>query len=71
MQLVAHHPFHGKEDAIKYETDIESTRRVVDKELERISVRETDIGKQLTCQVQALKALIEAYQAGLIGEEVH
>src|SRR5699024_10398562 len=44
MQLVTHQPFTNIEDAIEKELDIVSTRRVVERELKRMTVRETDVG---------------------------
>lgn len=69
MQLIAHHPFEGKAAAIANETDIESTRRIVDKEVDRLYVRDTDNGHLLAHQVQELKALIAAYESGEISEK--
>jgi fructose-1,6-bisphosphatase-3 len=66
MQLVSHQPFTSIEDAIENETDIVSTRRVVDKELERKTVRETDVGTTLSHQIKDLKKLLLAYREALI-----
>lgn len=68
MQLVSHQPFTSLKNAIEDEFDIMSTRRVVDRELERKKVRETDIGIRLSEQVKDLKELLEAYQNGEIVE---
>lgn len=68
MQLVSHQPFTSLKNAIEDEFDIMSTRRVVDLELERKKVRETDIGIRLSEQVKDLKELLEAYQNGEIVE---
>ena len=46
-----------------------STRRVIDRELDRKKVRETDVGKGLTKQVSDLKELLEAYRNGDIIEK--
>lgn len=70
MQLVSHQPFTSVEDALINEIDIVSTRRVVDMELQRKTVRETDVGKMLQQQVQDLKELLVAYQEGEIIERV-
>lgn len=66
MQLVSHQPFTSIEDAVENETDIVSTRRIVDKELERMTVRETDVGQTLQGQVLDLKKLLHAYREGNI-----
>ncbi|UJF16566.1 fructose-1,6-bisphosphatase [Jeotgalibaca sp. MA1X17-3] len=70
MQLVSHQPFTSVENAMINEIDIVSTRRIVDKELERKTVRETDVGRRLTRQVKDLQQLLEAYQEGEIVEKV-
>lgn len=68
LQLVAHQPFTSRQDAILNESDIVSTRRVVDRELERKKVAETDIGLKLEEQVEVLKELLECYRDGTIAE---
>ena len=68
LQLVAHQPFTSREDAILYESDIVSTKRVVDRELERKKVAETDIGQKLSEQIAVLKELLELYREGIISE---
>lgn len=70
MQLVSHQPFTSVKDAIINEKDIVSTRRIVDKELKRKTVRETDVGVRLMQQVQDLQQLLKAYQEGEIVERV-
>lgn len=59
LQLVAHHPFTSKEDSIKNGQDIISTTRVVNNELNRKLVADTDIGKHLQKNVVLLRALLE------------
>lgn len=68
LQLVAHQPFTSREDAILNESDIASTRRVVDRELERKKVAETDVGRKLKEQITVLKELLEGYRNGTISE---
>ena len=68
LQLVAHQPFSSREDVILNESDIASTRRVVDRELERKKVAETDVGRKLSEQIKVLKELLHAYRAGRIAE---
>ena len=70
MQLVSHQPFTSRQDAIENEKDIVSTRRIVDKELERKTVRQTDVGKKLTQQVTDLHQLLRAYKSGEIVEDL-
>ncbi|AHI55333.1 fructose-bisphosphatase class III [Listeria ivanovii] len=68
LQLVSHQPFTTKEDAVKNETDILSTRQVIEMEINRKRVKDTDIGKQLYTQAEDLKRLLNAYQNGLLHE---
>ncbi|EIL7050433.1 fructose-1,6-bisphosphatase [Listeria monocytogenes] len=68
LQLVSHQPFTTKEDAIKNETDILSTRQVIEMEINRKRVRDTDIGAKLSEQAEDLKVLLEAYRNGLLHE---
>ena len=70
MQLVSHQPFTSVKHAIEDEFDIMSTRRVVDREMERKKVRETDTGRRLTEQVEDLKNLLTAYNEGEILQNV-
>ncbi|MBC1886793.1 fructose-1,6-bisphosphatase [Listeria booriae] len=69
LQLVSHQPFTSTEDAITQETDILSTRQVIETETERKLVRDTDIGKELLQQIDELKCLLSAYRQGLIKEQ--
>ncbi|TWE08096.1 fructose-1,6-bisphosphatase-3 [Neobacillus bataviensis] len=59
MQLVAHKHFHSKEDVLCDGTDVLSVKRVVDKELVRKKVRETNIGKELLQEIEILNSLRE------------
>lgn len=68
LQLVSHQPFTTKEDAIKNETDILSTRQVIEMEINRKRVRDTDIGAKLSEQAEDLKLLLDAYRNGLLHE---
>ncbi|CEG21395.1 Fructose-1,6-bisphosphatase class 3 [Planococcus massiliensis] len=59
MQLVAHQLFNSKEEVLSNETDVLSVKRLVDEELERKVVRETNIGKGLLQQIESLNSLRE------------
>ncbi|ANZ95503.1 fructose 1,6-bisphosphatase [Brochothrix thermosphacta] len=69
LQLVRHQPFTSTEDAISNETDIVSTRRIIETETSRKMVKDTDIGFKLTAQITDLKALLLAYRSGIIKEK--
>ncbi|WP_141432696.1 fructose-1,6-bisphosphatase [Bacillus sp. 03113] len=59
MQLVAHKHFNSKEDVLLNGTDVLSVKRLVDKELERKKVLETNVGEELLKEVSILKSLME------------
>ena len=59
MQLVAHKQFHSKEDVLCNGTDVLSVKRLVDKELERKKVRETNVGEELLQEISILNSLME------------
>ncbi|OAS14861.1 fructose-bisphosphatase class III [Paenibacillus oryzisoli] len=59
MQLVAHQKFNSKEDVLCSGTDLLSIKRLVDKELERKLVRETNVGESLLEKISNLKNLLE------------
>ncbi|PSL41019.1 fructose-1,6-bisphosphatase-3 [Planomicrobium soli] len=57
MQLVAHQRFNSKEDVLRDGTDVLSVKRLVDEELERQKVRETNIGEELLQEISILNSL--------------
>lgn len=59
MKLVAHKHFNSKENLLKNGTDVLSMKRIVDEEVERKLVRETNVGEELLEEVAALKSLLE------------
>ncbi|GBG93650.1 fructose-1,6-bisphosphatase [Ligilactobacillus salitolerans] len=61
LQLVEHHPFTSKEDTIVNGNDIISTRRVVNHEVHRKAVADTDIGARLKENVKMLRSMLERY----------
>lgn len=68
LQLASHQPFTSTEEAIKNETDILSTRQVIETEIERKRVRDTDNGQELIRQAEELKQLLNAYRKGYLNE---
>ncbi|MVX65112.1 fructose-bisphosphatase class III [Clostridium chromiireducens] len=68
LQIISHQPFKSLEDAFSKETDILSSRQIVEK-TDRKKVGDTDIGKELKNQIKDLKLLLRAYRKGLINEE--
>lgn len=59
MQLVAHKRFTSKADVLKYGTDVLSVKRVVDREVKRKKVLETNTGKELLQQISVLNHLLD------------
>ncbi|WP_079478194.1 fructose-1,6-bisphosphatase [Halobacillus salinus] len=59
MQLVAHTHFHSRKDVLENGTDVLSVKRLVDKELERKTVRETNVGRELYEELSILNQLRE------------
>lgn len=68
LQLVSHSPFENTEKAIGEELDIVSTTMVVESEVLRKHVGDTDIGTELKSSICDLEKLIEAYRKGRIKE---
>lgn len=69
LLLVSHDPFESTQKAIEEEKDIHSTTMVLEKELERKRVKDTDNGKELMTQIKDLEMLLDAYRIGLIKEQ--
>lgn len=59
MQLVAHQHFNSKDDVLLNGTDVLSVKRIVDKELERKKVLETNVGEELLQEISILNSLME------------
>lgn len=59
MQLVAHKHFNSKKDILLNGMDVLSVKRLVDKELERKKVIETNVGRELLQEISILKDLRE------------
>lgn len=68
MRLSAHTPFTSKESAIKNNEDIHSTVNVFERLSERITIAETDTGKEIADDIEDLKKLAMAYKNGEIKE---
>ncbi len=68
LSLVSHNPFESTEKAIQEEKDIVSTKMVVENEVLRKHVGDTDIGSELKSSIRDLEKLIEAYRKGRIKE---
>lgn len=71
FQLVQHDPFTSKAQAISEGKDIKSTLQLVELADHRMMVRDTDIGVELTQQINDLHNLLYAYRSGLIKEKAY
>jgi len=58
MQLVAHQEFNTKEKVLSDGSDELSVKRVVDEELQRKKLKDTNVGKELQDQIDILKILM-------------
>ncbi len=68
LVLVAHEPFNSTEEAIRKETDLHSSKQIVEK-VERKNICDTDIGVELKRQIKDLEVLLKAYKQGIIKEK--
>lgn len=68
IQLVEHVSFESREQAIISGSDIQQRIQLKEFTDHRMLVRDTDRGRELLQQVEALQALLQAYQSGAIKE---
>lgn len=69
FQLVKHEPFTSIEKAVAEGQDIKSTTQVVEMSAYRMYVKDTDIGKEITQQIEDLQMLLSSYRSGIISEK--
>ncbi|SHO43845.1 fructose-1,6-bisphosphatase [Anaerocolumna xylanovorans] len=67
--IVSHSPFEDTKKAILEEKDIVSSILILENEVIRKHVGDTDIGRELKSSINDLKNLIEAYRKGRIKEK--
>lgn len=67
--LVSHESFESTQKAIEEEKDILSTTMVLEREVERKMVGDTDIGEELRERIRDLEMLLESYRKGIIKEQ--
>lgn len=68
LQLIQHEPFESTQTAIAEGKDILSTTFILEYTAKRMTVRDTDIGKELIDQINCLQKLLTAYRKGIIKE---
>lgn len=69
LLLVSHEPFESTQKAIVEEKDILSTTVVLEQDVERKRVGDTDIGIELKLQIKDLEMLLDAYRKGIVKEQ--
>lgn len=62
LKLCAHEPFDTVEKAIETRSDIHSEVTVFETRENRLLVRDTDIGRGISCQIDGLQALLEYFR---------
>ena len=67
LRLVSHKPFQSVEKIIEEGVSVNSEMRVLEK-TNRKMVADTDVGKSLLAEMEALKELLAAYRSGLLHE---
>ena len=67
LRLVSHKPFKNIEQVIEEGISVNSEMRVL-KKTNRKRVADTDVGKSLIAEMEALKELLTAYRSGLLHE---
>ena len=68
-RIVSHQPFATREIAIRENFDITSTAVVFERLERRLTIRDSDIGRELQAQADDLKALLQAYRDGVVKED--
>ncbi|AFS79783.1 fructose-1,6-bisphosphatase [Gottschalkia acidurici 9a] len=69
LLLASHEPFESTQKAIEEEQDILSTTVVLEREVERKRVGDTDIGEELRTQIKDLEMLLNVYRKGIVKEQ--
>ena len=64
IRIKSHQPFQSVFAALTENKDIESKSELVETEKERLMVRDTDTGKKIKEDIEALKMLLRAYREG-------
>lgn len=66
--LVAHDPFESAQKAIENELDTAPQTEILESSPVRKRVKDTDLGREIRQRIDELRALLDAYRAGLIKE---
>jgi len=68
LLLAAHHPFESTQKAIEAELDIDSDTKILETKRARLSVKDTDEGREIKEKIKDLQLLLKAYRSGLVKE---
>ena len=68
MALVAHEPFESRDKAVSDDLDMVPTTVYIEADRERVNVGDTDVGRQLKQEIEALLKLLNSYRSGLIAQ---
>lgn len=66
LMLASHYPFDSTQAAIEEEIDIHPKGVILETNYNRIRVKDTDIGRKLKREIDALQRLLTAYRTGFI-----
>lgn len=69
LMLASHYPFESTQKAIEEEVDIHSRGVILERNYNRIRVRDTDNGRKMQREIDELNRLLWAYRQGYIHEE--
>jgi fructose-1,6-bisphosphatase-3 len=68
LLLAEHQPFESIQKAVQDEFDLDSRTQIIATYPRRLLVRDTDRGREIQSRIDALRALLEAYQSGSLKE---
>ncbi len=68
IRISAHEPFAGKHNAVENNRDILSDTVIFETSMDKICVRDTDVGKRIQDKIDALTLLLSEYEHGGIKE---
>ncbi|MGD2077257.1 MAG: fructose-1,6-bisphosphatase [Chloroflexota bacterium] len=68
LLLAEHQSFESIQKAVQDEVDLDSKTQIIATYPRRLRVRDTDRGREIQGRIDGLRALLEAYQTGLIKE---
>ncbi|MFT5617390.1 MAG: fructose-1,6-bisphosphatase-3 [Arenicella sp.] len=66
LQLVSHESFESAQKAVLEEVDIHSSETILETPANPITIKETDLGKEIEARVKDLEMLLQAYKEGIL-----